>query len=116
MNRHRFDILLRHVRWIHQPDVQGESTSHEAHQCKLVEDFVTHFNEYRTQLFSPLDLICADESISRWYGQGGHWINLGLPMYVEIDRKPENGAEIQNSACGQSGIMMRLRIVKSAKN
>ena len=37
-------------------------------------------------------------------------------MYVAMERKPENGAEIQNSACGRSGIMMRLRIVKSAKN
>ena len=33
-----------------------------------------------------------------------------------MDRKPENGAEIQNSAYGRSGIMMRIRILKSAKN
>ena len=37
-------------------------------------------------------------------------------MYVSIDRKPDNGAEIQNSECRQSGIMTRLRIVKSEKN
>ena len=62
MNRHRFDILWRHVRWSHQPDVRGEGTIHEAHRWKIVEDFVTNFNEYRTQLFSPSDLILADES------------------------------------------------------
>ena len=39
-----------------------------------------------------------------------------LRMYVAMDRKPENGAEIQNSACGRSGIMMRLGIFKYAKN
>ena len=50
--------------------------------------------------------------MSRWYGQGGHWINLGLPQYVAIDRKPENGCKIQNSACGQSGVMLRLKLVK----
>ena len=33
-----------------------------------------------------------------------------------MDRKPENGAEIQNSACRRSGIMIRLRILKSANN
>ena len=33
-------------------------------------------------------------------------------MYVAIDRKPESECEIQNSACGRSGIMMRLQIVK----
>ena len=37
-------------------------------------------------------------------------------MYVEIDRKPENEAEIQNSTYKKSGIMMRLRIVESANN
>jgi hypothetical protein len=31
-----------------------------------------------------------------------------------MDRKPEDGAEIQNSADGYSGIMMRLKLVKSA--
>ena len=101
MNRHRFDMLC---------------TSHEDHRWKLVEYFVTHFNEYRTQLFSPSDLICADESISRWYGHGGHCINLGLPIYVEMDRKPDNGEEIQNYACVRSEVMMPLRIVNSANN
>ena len=71
-----------------------EGMRNEAHQWNLVEDFVTHFNEYRTQLLSPLDLICTNDYISRWYGQGGHWINLGLPMYVSMERKPENGADI----------------------
>ena len=55
--------------------------------------------------------ICANESISKWYGLGGYWINIGLPMYVAIDRKPENDCEIQKSACGKSGVMLRLKIV-----
>ena len=96
--------------------MRGEGTSLEAHWWKLVEDFVTQFNKYRTQIFSPLDIICADDFTSRRYGQGGNWINLGFPMYVEMDRKPENGAETPNSGCGRSGIMMRPRIVKSTKN
>ena len=33
-------------------------------------------------------------------------------MYVAIDRKPESGCEIQNSACGKSGVMLRLKVVK----
>ena len=53
--------------------------------------------------------------MSRWYGQGSHWINHGLPMYVAIDRKPENACEIQNAACGHSGVMIRLKIVKTAE-
>ena len=93
-----------------------EGTIHEAHWWKLVEDFVTHFNEYRIQILSPPYLICADESIPRWYGKGSHCINLGFSLYVATDRKPENGADIQNAACGQSEIMIWLRSVKSANN
>ena len=43
-------------------------------------------------------------------------INIGLPMDVAIDRKPESGCEIQNFAFGRSGIMMRLQIVKHIKS
>ena len=55
-----------------------------------------------------------DESISRWYGLGGSWINLGLPHCVAMDRKPEHGCGIQNACDGMCGIMMRLKLVKSA--
>ena len=66
--------------------------------------FVKRFNDYRAENFIPSEIICVDESISRWYGQGGGWINTGLPYYVEIDRKPEHGCEIQDS--------LRLKRVK----
>ena len=39
-----------------------------------------------------------------------------LPLFVGINRNPENGVEIHNKECGRSGVMMWLRIVKSAKN
>ena len=47
---------------------------------------------------------------------GGGWINIGLPMYIAIDRKPENGCEIHNSACSESVIMLRLLLVKSGED
>ncbi len=53
----------------------------------------------------------------RWYGYGGDWINLGIPQYIAIDRKPENGGEIQDASCGKSGsgIMQRPKSVKGAE-
>jgi Transposase IS4 len=33
--------------------------------------------------------------------------------YISIDRKPEDGCEIQNAACGCSGVMIQLKLVKS---
>jgi hypothetical protein len=57
----------------------------------------------------------VDASIARWYGQGGHWINLGLPRYIAIDSKPENGCEVENAACGRRGIMLNIRLVTTAE-
>ena len=77
----------------------------------LVNHFVKSFNDYRERTFSPSDMICVEDSISFWYGLGGHWINLGIPIYVAIDRKPENGCEIQDSCDGRSRIMLRLKLI-----
>lgn len=57
----------------------------------------------------------ADELFSRWYGLGGHYINIGLPMYVAMDRKPEDGCKIQCCADGTTGVMCGLKVVKSAE-
>ena len=51
--------------------------------------------------------------MSRWYGIEGHWINVSLPQYMAIDRKPENGCDIQNADDGVSGIIMQLKLVKT---
>ena len=115
MSRPRFDVLMRHLVYSEQPATRPPGMSHEKYRWLLVDGFVEAFNTYREVYFSPTDIVCVDESISRWYGQGGHWINLGLPMYIAIDRKPENGCEIQNACCGRSGIMMRLKLVKTAE-
>ena len=114
MTRDRFETLFRLMVWSIQPAERPDEMSHEAYRWRLVEDFLDNFNRHREQFFSPSWLMCADESISRWYGLGGHWINIGLPMYVSMDRKPEDGLEIQNICCAKSGIMCRLKLVKTA--
>ena len=106
MPRKQFDDLWMCIRLCDQPcNCPSEMTS-EQYCWRLVDDFVKTFNEHRVENFFPSDEICVDESMPRWYGQGGHWINHGLPMYVAIDRKPENGCEIQNASCGCSGVMI----------
>jgi hypothetical protein len=115
MSRSRFDILFVHMRWSEQPPSRPPSMSSEAFRWQLVRDFVDRFNEHRASRFVPSGTICVDESISRWYGLGGYWINMGLPQYVAIDRKPENGCEIQNAADGLSGVMLRLKLVETAE-
>ena len=116
MGRVRFDRLMQCLRFSYQPDVRPEGMSSEAYRWMLVDDFVENFNNYRQTNFVPSSKICVDETVVRWYGMGGDWINMGLPMYVAIDRKPENGAEIQDACCGESGIMCRLKLVETARH
>ena len=44
---------------------------------------------------TPSERLCVDESMIRWYGIGGPWMDMGLPHYVSIDRKPEDGFGVQ---------------------
>jgi Transposase IS4 len=113
MDRSRFETLWSCLTFSEQPVTRPQEMSSERYRWMRVDDFVHRFNEHRRLQFSPSHRICVDESISRWYGQGGSWINHGLPHCVAIDRKPENGAEIQSAACGRSAIMLSLKLVTS---
>ena len=114
MSRNRFDELWSSICFSCQPDERMEGINSEQYRWMLVDDFVNAFNSFRAAKYFPSEKICADESISRWYGLGGHWINMGLPNYVAMDRKPENGCEIQDACDGRSKIMMQLKLVKGA--
>jgi hypothetical protein len=106
MSRQRFDDLWQNIRWSNQCPEQPEGMSSHMFWWQLVDDFVERYNNHCANTFKPSHLICVDESMSQWYGQGEEWINHGLPNYVAIDQKSENGCEIQNAACGCLGIML----------
>ena len=55
-----------------------------------------------------------DKSVIRWNGYCGCQINYGLIHLITIDRKPDNALEIQNVACGDSGKMMKQKLIKGA--
>lgn len=111
MSRTRFEDILSAMRWSNQPEAQPEGMTSKAYRWMLVDDFVNNFNKHRANNFHPSGDVCADESMIRWYGLGGAFVQLGLPMYVAMERKPDNGAEIQNVACVESNIMMQLKYV-----
>jgi hypothetical protein len=82
-----------------QPTVWPVGMSPEYYIWLQFDDFANNFNECQhAKNITSSKLICFDRSISSWYGQGGEWINHGLPMYAAMD-KPENGCKNQNSAC-----------------
>jgi Transposase IS4 len=114
ITRARFRELRSAIRFSQQGDDTEMSSSQ--HRWSLVQGFVDAINSHRKEQFDPSEMICVDESISRWYGLGGSWIDVGLPHYVAIDSKPDNGCELQTSACGQSGVMLRPKIVVPAED
>jgi len=116
MPRNRFDYLWNNLKFSVQPAAApaAGATGTEQFRWFLVNDFVTAINQHRAAHVTPADTLCVDESFSKWYGQRGDWSSMGMHMYVAIERKPENGCEIQNVACGRSGIMLRLKIVTTA--
>ena len=73
----------------------------EIFRWKLVDDFLKNFNYHRAEMFIHGDCIHADNSVSRWYIIVGEWVNIGLLMYAAIERKADNGCEIQDAACGR---------------
>ena len=80
---------------------------------KMIDDFVKNFNDHCASNYYPSNKICIGKSIMRWYDFGGYWINIGLPLYVALEHKPENGCKmIQDSCNGRSSIITRLKIVK----
>ena len=77
-----------------QLDTRPDNVPSEEYCWMLVDDFICFFNYNWASHFTPLDVLVIDKSIAQWYGLGGDWINVGLPMYVDIDQKPASGCKI----------------------
>ena len=115
MIRDRYDDIFSNLRFSNQPDEKPAGMSEADYRWMLIDDHVELYNVHRANGYSPSGSLTGDESVSRWYGLGGDWIDIGLPMYVALDRKPENGMEIQNICDAESGIVMQLKLVKGAE-
>ena len=105
MSLHRFESISSVIRFIHAEDAALEGGKS---RWNLIKDFFSAINDYRKSCVAPSDLIFVEDSMSRWYGLGGDWIDVGLLHYVAMDLKLENGCETQDAARGRSGIMLRL--------
>ena len=88
MGRDRFKEIFSAQRYSKQPPSRHSNLSSEQYRWMIFDDHVDNFNKNRARIYHPSDSICVDESTSRWYGIGGHWINAGLLQYIAIDRNP----------------------------
>ena len=80
----------------------------------IANNHVANLNKNCDCNYHPSDSIFVDEYMSRWYGIGEHRKNSGLPQYIAINRKTQNGCEIYNTADGFSVIIMQLKFVKTS--
>ena len=71
MDRKRFDLLRQWMVWSHHPKIRPDIMKHSQCRWKLVDGFVKRFDDYRAQSFILSEMICVDESTSRWHGQDG---------------------------------------------
>jgi Transposase IS4 len=105
MSRNRFDDIWNALVFSDQGDnVDGESSIE--YLWRLIDGFVEAINSHRASNYTPSELICVDESISRWCGQGGSWIEHGLPCYVAIDLNLSMVARSRMQLAG--GVVMKL--------
>ena len=116
MSRDRFNFLWQYMRFSHQPAEMPEGMSSQKYRWMLVDDFVDEFNKHRSVFFIPGFGICVDESFSRWYGKGGSWINEGLPLFIVMDRKPDDGCELWTCCCCETGVMLQIMVVKAEED
>jgi hypothetical protein len=114
MSRNRFDDIWYAVRWSRQPTEQPDGMSSERYRWMLINGFVANINKYRQRTFVPGGHLEANKTVILWYGKGSAFVDTGLPMYLALERKPDNGGEIQNLADVASGIILHLKVVKSA--
>ena len=71
MSRPRFDDIRSEIQWSDQQEERPEGISHGEYWWLLIYNMVEVFNKHQEEYVIPLELICDDESILRWYGLRG---------------------------------------------
>jgi hypothetical protein len=65
----------------------------EWYHWMLINDFVANINKYRQRTLVPDGHLEADETVVRWYGKGGAFVDAGChrPWYW-LEIYPDYGA------------------------
>lgn len=114
MSRNSFELIRSSLRF------SGNGVTEEQGYARwdFVTDFVQATNDHRRSYvthMTPSEALCIEERISRWYGLGGHLIDVGLPHYTALDRKPENALEMKTVCYGRSGTMLNIELEMGSK-
>ena len=66
-------------------------------------------------VFKLSTVIVIDESIIQWYYTGGDWINTGLPMYIDMDQKPNQKAVVKFKILVTSKLVLYYTTIEPVK-
>ena len=94
MSCNHFDNIWYAVRWSRQPPKQPAGMSLEQYHWMLIDDFVASIvNRHRLSMFMPGNEVKANKTVICWCGDGGVYMNKGLPMYLALERKERQDPE-----------------------
>ena len=105
MSRERYEELHRHMVWSYQPVHRSPQMSPETYRNMLVQDFVDRFNAHRKSYFTPSSVITVDQSTV----PPQQVLETAMEQQLQ-QQQVQDRCEMQNSACGYSGIMLRLKL------
>ena len=108
----RFDNLLSCIKFSRQQHPRMEGMDMKEWEWQLVNNHIKNFNTHRLESLYPSESLCVEIVFSIWNGSGGDWIKLGLPHYGQMYWKPYAGCGIQDTCCGRSMVMLKLKLVK----
>ena len=115
MPRKRFNDLWMCIQFSEQPPNRPSDMTSEQYRWRLADDFVKNFNEHRAQKFFHLMKFASTSPCPGGMGKVGIGSTMACQCMLQSTGNRENGCEIQNAACGRSGVMIRLKIVKTAE-
>ena len=79
---------------------------HEAYQWVFVDGFMDRIKIVLHHFTRPSDIILFDNSISHWFVKVCHQINIGIAIYLSIERNTENRLDRKNTEYWKLVILM----------
>ena len=110
MGRNRFELIWTCYVWSVQPDVRPPEMTSAEYRWMLIRDHVDNFNRHRAVNFHPGGTLIVDETIIRWYGMGGEYVNVGAMAWV--GNMSMSGSHIMSPSIGSPTMDSRSKIAR----
>ena len=76
VTRNCFDAIWSCLQFLCQPETRPDEMPSKDYQWMLVDNFIKLFNAHCEENFDPSAIMCGNEFLGCWCGNGGDWITL----------------------------------------